>query len=165
MKDEVKAELLSLHPSSFRLPCTPSLTVGLLPHISVHGAVLHGGFGAQSEARLRLARSRRRHVCDVLADNGAVLEAVAGAAADEPDVFKRRVAVNQEVAVRSVLVLADARLDDGRGAERGQTACEVSAHSRESFTGDDALALVRVEGRAVSVNRQLDAALFQIRGA
>src|SRR5947209_1280350 len=143
MKDEVKAELLSLHPSSFRLSCAPSLTVGLLPHISVHGATLHGGFGAQSEARLRGACALGRHVCDVLADNGAVLEAVAGAAADEPDVRERRVTINQEVAVGSVLVLTDTRLDDGRGAERGQTAREVSAHSRESFGGDDALARVR----------------------
>ena len=50
---------------------------------------------------------------DVFAQGGAVLEAVSGAAAYQPDILKIRVAVDQEVAVGGVLVLAEARFDDG----------------------------------------------------
>ena len=35
MKDEVNAEERGFHPSYFILPCTPSLTVGLLPQRGV----------------------------------------------------------------------------------------------------------------------------------
>jgi hypothetical protein len=48
---------------------------------------------------------------DILADGGTVFEAVSGAAADQPDVCEIGMAVDQEIAVGCIFVLADARFN------------------------------------------------------
>src|ERR1035438_7281870 len=56
----------------------------------------------------------------VLADGGAVFEAVTGAAADEPDAVALGMAIDQEIAVGAVRVLADAGFGERSVAERGE---------------------------------------------
>ena len=97
-----------------------------------------------------------------MADGRAVLEAVARTAADEPDVLERGVTVDQKIAVRGVLVLADARLDERRVRERRDSLGQKAAHLFERLRGRHALRRVGVELRAVAVERDLDAAAFQI---
>src|SRR5690348_10668384 len=62
---------------------------------------------------------REEDIGGIVAEGGGELEAVAGAAAEEPDVAGLRMAAEEEVAVRAVLVLADAGLDDRLAGEAG----------------------------------------------
>src|ERR1700730_4482656 len=64
---------------------------------------------------------------EVLAEGGGELEAGAGAAGGEPDVRGLRMAVGEETAVEAVLVLADARLDDGGAGELREAVGQVAA--------------------------------------
>ena len=57
---------------------------------------------------------------DVAPDDRPVLEAVAGATADQPDVVEVGVPIDHEMAVRRGLVLADPRLDHGRIGQVGE---------------------------------------------
>ena len=60
-----------------------------------------------------------------------MLEAVAGASADEKDVVVGWMTVDEKVAVRGVLVLGDARLDEGGAGEVGEATRQVAAHFGE----------------------------------
>ena len=72
-------------------------------------------------------------------------------------------AVDEEIAVRAVLVLADARLDERRAGERGKALREVApAHRRARRGGAGAIAVVRIDGRAVRVVRHLEAATLDV---
>ena len=77
---------------------------------SEHRAVLGLGLGCQRVARLRGAIVQDTRG-DILADGGTVFEAVSGAAADQPDVCEIGMAVDQEIAVGCIFVLADARFN------------------------------------------------------
>ena len=72
------------------------------PRCSALVARLKRGSGARQPAEQQIG--------GVAADRGAVLEAVARAAADQHDIVPARVQVDQEIAVRAVLILADPRL-------------------------------------------------------
>src|SRR5919107_5073847 len=97
-------------------------------------------------------------VGDIRAERGAVLEAVPRTAADEPDVIDGGVAVNQEVAAGSVLVLADARFDD-RGIKQSRHATgKMLPRGGQPLRRNYALAGVGVERGAVGVDRDLEAA-------
>src|SRR5438477_8334281 len=71
-------------------------------------------------------------------------------------------AVDEKVAVGGVLVLAYAALDQRRLGERRKTADEEIARGRETGGRHLALERVRIDGRAVRVERQLEAARLQI---
>src|SRR5579872_3424767 len=70
-------------------------------------------------------------------------------------------AVDQEIAVRGVFVLADARFDDGRVAQGGEAAAQIIAHKRKRFAGN-AFDAVGINGRSVTVAGDFDAAVFEI---
>src|SRR5579872_3643852 len=70
-------------------------------------------------------------------------------------------AVDQEIAVRGVFVLADARFDDGRVAQGGEAATQIIAHERKRFAGN-ALDAVGINGRSVTVAGDFDAAVLEI---
>src|SRR5512146_285571 len=73
-------------------------------------------------------------------DDRAVLEPVAGAAADQPDVVELGMTVDHEVTVGRGLVLADPRLDDRRGCEIREPAHEIAPGEPDRFRVDDPLA-------------------------
>src|SRR5579859_5448714 len=69
--------------------------------------------------------------------------------------------VDQEIAVRSVFVLADARFDDRRVAQGGEATAQIIAHEAESFAGN-ALDAIGINRRAVTVAGDFHAAVFEI---
>src|SRR2546427_11949502 len=62
-----------------------------------------------------------------LADSGPVLEPVARAAAHEPDVVRAGMTIDDEVLVRTLLVLAHARLEQRRAGEPRKAVPQVVA--------------------------------------
>jgi hypothetical protein len=121
--------------------------------------------GGEGEARLggRAAAGHLRG--DVFAQRRAVLEAVAGAAAHQPYVFHLRVAVNQEIAVGGIFVLAYTGLDDGRFPQRRKAARHIAAHPFRRFLRHDAGLGIGVDALAVPVECDLETAILQIREA
>jgi hypothetical protein len=73
------------------------------------------------------------------------------------------VAVEDVVAVRAQLVLADACLDERCTCERGKTSREISARRFDPVRARDALAARRVELRAGLVVAHLEAAALGAR--
>src|SRR4030095_12556446 len=78
---------------------------------SIHSAPRYRAFRRECECRFRCRRAGDQP-CHMLSDGGPVFEPVTGAAAHEPDVVVLRVAIDEEVATSSVLVLADATLNE-----------------------------------------------------
>ena len=102
---------------------------------------------------------------DSFANRRAVLEAVAGAGADQPDAVMSRQAVDQEVAVGAVLILADPGVDQ-RGVGQAREARGQVAASAGDAVGADLTALgVRIDDGAVGVEAQFEALTLQIRHA
>ena len=89
---------------------------------------------------------------------GAVLEAVAGAAAQQPHVIHSGMAVHDEVAVGSLLVLADARLDQRSIFHRGKTESNIFADALQGRLTDHSFAEGGIEGAAAGVIGDLEAA-------
>src|SRR5215208_7647825 len=81
---------------------------------------------AEGVERLRLAPALDA-VGDVLAERRPVLEAVAGAAADEPPAVALGMRRDEEVRVAGEAVLADPRPDDRRAGQCGEAARGVLA--------------------------------------
>src|SRR5258708_6341030 len=73
--------------------------------------------------------------------------------------------IDQKVAVGSVFVLADARFRNRRVFQRGQTPGKTLTHLSQSLAGHHSIAGVRIEFGSVAINRDLDAAPFEIRQA
>ena len=63
----------------------------------MHGAVLLLRLGGQAESRLRSPELARQQLHRVTADLRSMLEAVAGAAANDPDVLSFRMPVENEI--------------------------------------------------------------------
>src|ERR1039458_3461982 len=117
---------------------------------SEHRTILRLRLGRQRIARVH--RPAMQDTCgDILANRWTMLEAMPGASANQPNVGEVRVAVDQEIAVGRVLVLADARLHQGRMPQSGQALAEEIARGGERIGGWDAVGGVRVDGRAVLV--------------
>ena len=94
-----------------------------------------------------------------------MLEAVPGAAAHQPDVVEIGVPVDEELAVRRRLVLADARLDDRGVGQVRETHGQVGPHDLDALGVDDPLAVGGVERRTVAVGPDLHAATIDRREA
>ena len=73
----------------------------------MHLAVLGFTLGGEAEARFGLIASAKSEFGGEAADLGAVLEAMARSAADQHHIGHCRMAIDQEVAVRAILILAD----------------------------------------------------------
>src|SRR5438105_4898883 len=91
-----------------------------------------------------------------------MLEPVAGTAADEQDVLHTRVEVDQEIAVRAVLVLANARFGERSAFEQRETAVAVGDYLRERRLGRAAVLRVGIDRHPVRVVRELDAPALEI---
>src|SRR5437868_12541826 len=74
-------------------------------------------------------------------------------------------AIDQEVAVGSIFVLTDARFDNRRIFQRGQTPFETLTHFGKSLAGHNSIAGVRIKFGSVTINRDLNAAPFRVRQA
>src|SRR4029453_12946833 len=98
---------------------------------SVHLAMLDVALAGERQPRVGRVASAGEQVDRVAADRGTVLEAVAGAGTDDQHVRPARMPVDHEVAVRAVLVLANARLRERPLGQRRGAPPQVRAHVHE----------------------------------
>src|SRR5215467_1221560 len=91
-----------------------------------------------------------------------MLEPMAGATADEEHVCHARVEVDQEVAVRAVLVLADLRARQLCVAQRRKPAVAKGDDLGKRSVGRPAALGIRIDLHAVGVVRDLHAASLEI---
>src|SRR5262245_11259324 len=121
-------------------------------------------FGSQCKSLFDLSAfcDARR---DIFAQRRAVFESVAGAASGEPDIVEIWMAVDQEIAVRSVFVLADARFDERGARQRRKPPGHKRARHLERVFGHLALGGVGVNRFAVTIEREFEASIFQVRHA
>src|SRR5713226_6360434 len=88
-------------------------------------------------------RSAENQSSDQLPHGGTVLEAVPGSATHEPGVCRFRVPIDDEMFVGGLLVLADARLEQRRAFQSGESVGDIVARdlqsrgSRRAFTVRD----------------------------
>src|SRR5580704_6722637 len=98
----------------------------------------------------------------ILTHRRAVFEAMPGTSADQPDVGVVRVAVDQEIAIGRVLVLADPRFEERGVPQRGKALPEEIARGGERIGGRCAIRGVGIDGRAMAVEGDFHATAFQI---
>ena len=98
---------------------------------------------------------------DVFA-RGRVCRPVAGAASSQPDVIEIGMAVDQEIAVRGVLVLADARFDKRRADQGRKAPGQKKARASSVIFSQVALGGIRINRFAVTIEREFEAAIFQV---
>src|SRR5690242_3443929 len=99
----------------------------------MHRAPLLLALGSQAEPGLDCKLLAAHELRRIAAHGRPVFEAMSRAAAHEPDVPPLRVPIDEEVAARGVLVLADPKLVERRMGERGETTRHVSTHCREEL--------------------------------
>src|ERR1700758_4781599 len=88
---------------------------------------------------------------------------MAGTTAHEPHGLEIRMPVHQEIAVRRVLLLAAASLDERRSRQCRKPSREVLARDRQSFLRRAAFAVIWVERWPMPVASNLKSARFQVR--
>src|SRR4051794_39139758 len=132
---------------------------------SMYRAILPLALRREREARLGARQGAGDQLGGVAADGRAVLEAVAGAGADEQHVGPLGVEIDQEVAIGAVLILADPSLVERAAAQGREAPLHEGAHFGEGGGGGGAVALVRVDRRAVLVVGDLEAAALEVREA
>src|SRR5438270_1351789 len=91
-----------------------------------------------------------------------MLETVARAAAEQQHVWPFRVQVDQEIAVRAVLVLADPRLGQWSAPEEREATVAKGDNLRERGFGRTAALRIGVDLNAMRVVRELDPAALEI---
>src|SRR5580698_10124445 len=80
-----------------------------------------------------------------------MFEAVARATANDPDIFVSRMAIDDEVAVRSLFILADAGFEQRSIFEGGEAEGNIFADAFQRFLTHDTFAVRRVEVRSAGV--------------
>src|ERR1700692_4267361 len=124
---------------------------------SVYRTLLLCRFAGQRKARFGRAAVRQllRKVCS---ERRPMFEPVPGTSARKPHVIYFRVPVDQKISVRSVFILAHARLDDWRVCQGREALCHVRAHALDGFGRHHACLRVRINALAVTIKSDLDAA-------
>src|SRR3546814_15074554 len=102
---------------------------------------------------------------DALSPRGAVLEAVPRSAADEPDALLSGEAVDQIIAVRAILILADAAAEQRGVCEAGEAPRDIGPRFGDAGGGELAFERVGVDRRAVRVEGDLESRAFEIGDA
>src|SRR5580704_9582888 len=92
-----------------------------------------------------------------------MLESMPRPAADEPNIFGARMPIDQKISARSIFVLANARLDDRRIAQRREPPRHVFSHLVCRGLADNARLRVWIDDRSVAVERNLESARLDIR--
>ena len=91
-----------------------------------------------------------------------MLEAVAGARADQHDMPRVGMAIDQEIAVAAVLILADAGFDELRARQRWKAPRQIAPRLGDAGGGCDPVADIGIDRRAVPVEGELEAAVLDI---
>src|ERR1700730_3481230 len=94
-----------------------------------------------------------------------MFESVPRTSARKPHGTHFWVSVDQKIAIRSVFVLAHARLDDGRVCQGREAFCHVGAHALDGFNRHHTRLRIGVNALAVTVQCDLEAPRFKVRHA
>src|SRR3984893_5666738 len=131
---------------------------------SVYRTVLFRCFARQLKSRFGRAAIQYllRHV---FSKRGPMFESVPRTSARKPHGTHFWVSVDQKIAIRSVFVLAHARLDDGRVCQSREAFCHVGAHALDGFRRNHARLRIGVNALAVTVECDLEATRFKVRHA
>src|SRR5512132_4359108 len=92
-----------------------------------------------------------------------MFESMPGSTTHEPNVFKFRMPVDQNISVRRVLILTNARFNNRRINKPRYPLCQILSHRLQSRRRDDALAAVGIELRSVCVDSHLQTTSIKIR--
>src|SRR5580704_10644138 len=91
-----------------------------------------------------------------------MLEAMTRSGAYQPYVLHLGMSIRQEIAVRTVLVLADPGFQQRRILQGREQLSQTPPHFDDLLLGHKAIGGIGIEGRAVVIVRDLEAAVFQI---
>src|SRR3546814_11870028 len=99
---------------------------------------------------------------DALSHRGAVLEPMPRPAADEPDALLSGEAVDQIIAVRAILILADAPAEQRGVCEAGEAPRDIVARFGDAGRGELAFERVGVDRGAGRVEGDLESRAFEV---
>ncbi len=97
-------------------------------------------------------------IADHFAHHGTVLKAMTGAAARDPDIFRFRVAVQNEVMVGGVFVLTDPAFQQRRAGHSWKAETKIGACSRQPLIRNPAFHGGGINDRSARVVSHLEAA-------
>src|SRR4029453_2583940 len=103
----------------------------------------------------RGAGDDRRHV---IPEHRTELEGVARSSAHDPDVVQRRMLIDHEMLVDRQLVLADARVHEGRMRQPREAHGDEAAYLLDALGAHQPLAPVRIELRTELIHADLERA-------
>src|SRR5215207_2049438 len=92
-----------------------------------------------------------------------MLKSVPRSATDNPNILVHRMSINQKIAIRRVLILADARLHHRRIRQPWHSFSEILTHRLQSARANNSLAKIRIELLPVRVDRDLETATIKVR--
>src|ERR1700722_10773269 len=92
-----------------------------------------------------------------------MLESMPRLAAHKPNIVGAGMPIDQKIAARSIFVLADARLDDRRIAQRRESPRHVLSHFFSGSFANNARLRVRIDDCSVLVERNLESARLDVR--
>lgn len=122
-------------------------------------ALLGQSLGIERKARLSSLEAEK-HCGRYPSNFGAVLETVARTAPDKQDVGEMGMMINQEVAVSSIFILADAAFDERRFLQQREPAITKGDYFGQRQLGRHAALRIGVDLNAVSVVGKLYTAPF-----
>src|ERR1700738_3012486 len=102
-------------------------------------------------------------LCHILAEGRSVLKSVPRASSREPDILHLRVPVNQEIAARSIFILAHKRLDQRCFLPSRETLRDVLLCPFDSFRRCYPRLRIRVHHFSVGVSRQFQSSTLHVR--
>src|SRR5258708_27370107 len=91
-----------------------------------------------------------------------MFEAVPRASTNQPDVFCFRMAIDQEISIPGVFVLADTRLNNGSVLQSRNVLLQVGAKTLDGWLTDHPVRAVGIKLRTVTVKGDLESALFNV---
>src|SRR6185312_7967114 len=152
---DLRAEL-----SAWLFFCFPQVTRSALIDL----ARLAGMLARERKAQLR-PHLIQQQTSQILADRRGMFESVAGPAPHQPYVFKVRMAVNQEVAIPGIFVLANTSSKNRRIFQAGNLVGEEFTQTRKGSGAHHALVTVGINRAAVPVESDFETAAFYVRNS
>src|SRR5689334_13252309 len=105
----------------------------------------------------------RNHPRDVLANHWPMLEPVPGSTTNDPNILNHRVPINQEIAIRSSLILANTRLHHRCSSQPRYSSREIFPHRSQPTNTNHSLSAVRVKLLTMRIDRDLEPSPIEIR--
>ena len=98
------------------------------------------------------------HLAQHLAHRRSVLEAVSRAAAGQPDVGRGGMAIQDEMTIRSVFIMADPRFQQGSILQGGKAVCQIAAGPLDAWRAGNSFSGSGLKRRSAGIVSHLEAA-------